>query len=107
MRKETRLIKSILKSEYPDSHISIRFSQACNYVDSSDKLVVTIDNASFADVYTTLKHYTQGISIYPSNKIVARSGLCNPKILNVNTKEWENTDCLEFVEINIKKSGTP
>lgn len=101
MRREVRILKSVLRQEFPDSKISVRFKQAANYVDGSDKMLVTLDNASFADVRTTLQHYTRNVSVYRYKEMVARGGMCNPYILDPASKEWISMDVCEFIEIKI------
>ena len=101
MRREVRILKGILRQEFPNSNVSVRFKRAANYVDGSDKMLVTLDNASFADVRTTLQHYTRNVSVYRYKEIVARGGMCNPYILDPASKEWVSMDVCEFIEIRI------
>ncbi len=101
MRREVRMLKGILRQEFPNSNVSVRFKRAANYVDGSDKMLVTLDNASFADVRTTLQHYTRNVSVYRYKEIVARGGMCNPYILDLASKEWVSMDVCEFIEIRI------
>ena len=101
MRREVRILKDILRQEFPSSNVSVRFKRAANYVDGSDKMLVTLDNASFADVRTTLQHYTRNVSVYRYKEMVARGGMCNPYILDPASKEWISMDVCEFIEIRI------
>lgn len=101
MRREVRILKDILRQEFPNSNVSVRFKRAANYVDGSDKMLVTLDNASFADVRTTLQHYTRNVSVYRYKEMVARGGMCNPYILDPASKEWISMDVCEFIEIRI------
>ena len=101
MRREVRILKSVLRQEFPNSKVSVRFQHAANYVDGSDKMLVTLDNASFADVRTTLQHYTRNVSVYRHKEIAARGGMCNPYILDPASKEWISMDVCEFIEVRI------
>lgn len=101
MRREVRILKSVLRQEFPNSKVSVRFQHAANYVDGSDKMLVTLDNASFADVRTTLQHYTRNVSVYRHKEIAARGGMCNPYILDPASKEWISMDVCEFIEVKI------
>lgn len=101
MRREVRILKSVLRQEFPNSKVSVRFQHAANYVDGSDKMLVTLDNASFADVRTTLQHYTRNVSVCRHKEIVARGGMCNPYILDPASKEWISMDVCEFIEVKI------
>ncbi|MBQ8806356.1 MAG: hypothetical protein IJZ68_07885 [Bacteroidaceae bacterium] len=101
MRREVKILKSILRQEFPDSNISVRFKCAANYVDGSDKMLVTLDNASFADVRTTLQHYLRNVSVYRYRDIVARGGMCDPYILDPASKEWISLDLCEFIEVKL------
>ena len=101
MRREVKILKSILRQEFPNSNVSVRFKQAANYVEGSDKMLVSLDNASFADVRTTLQHYTRNVSVYRYREIVARGGMCDPYILDPASKEWISMDVCEFIEVKI------
>lgn len=101
MRREVKILKSILRQEFPNSKVSVHFKHAANYVDGSDKMLVSLDNASFADVRTMLQHYTRNVSVYRYREIVARGGMCDPYILDPASKEWVSMDVCEFIEIRI------
>lgn len=99
MRRETYLLKQILHQEYSDAKISVRLKKATNYIDSSDKLIVSVDGYSVVDIICTLCHYTRNISIYKEGAYCARSGICDPQIYNIETGKFESADCCEFIEI--------
>ena len=101
MRREVKILKSILRQEFPNSKVSVHFKHAANYVDGSDKMLVSLDNASFADVRTMLQHYTRNVSVYRYREMVARGGMCDPYILDPASKEWVSMDVCEFIEIRI------
>lgn len=103
MRKEAKILKTILKAEYPKSNISVRFIACRNYVDSSDKMLVTMDGANFMDVRCTILHHTRNVSVYRHKDIVARGGMCDPYILNTESDRWISLDMCEFIELNIKE----
>lgn len=103
MRHEVKILKTILKNEYPFSNISVRFLACRNYIDSSDKMLVNIDGVSFADVHNTLSHYTRNVSVYRHKDLMSRSGVCDPYILNPDSKTWISLDMCEFIEINVKE----
>ena len=101
MRKETMLLKKALQFEYPDSKISVRFVQCTNYAYSSDRLVVSVSNVSFADIRTTLLHITRGMCIYRSGQRGSlKNDIYDPLILDVELNEFVSADCCEFIEVN-------
>lgn len=102
MRPETKILKSIMKLEFPQSTVHVQFKPTRNYVDSSDKLVLTITNAVWRDILTTLQHYTRNVSICLQGELSSRGGICSPSILNPETKAWVSLDCCEFIEVHIK-----
>lgn len=101
MRQEVTILKGILRQEFPNSHISVQFKRTTNYVDGSDKLLVKIDNASFADVCAAVRRYTRNVSVYRYKDIVARGGACDPYILDPASQTWVSMDVCEFIEIKI------
>lgn len=101
MKREVRMLKSILRMEFPNSKVSVRLKQATNYVDGSDKMLVTLDNTNFADVRNTLQRYTRNVSVYRHKDIAARGGICDPYILDPASKEWVSMDICEFIEVKI------
>lgn len=105
MRLQTRIIKDILSAEYPACKIGVRFVPARQYVDGSDKLVVTVYGASYQAVFDTLTRYTRGIKIFPKCMIVSCGGLCRPEAMNIHTKQWVDFDLCEFLELEVIENG--
>jgi hypothetical protein len=99
MRFETKLIKDILRAEYPDARFHVRFCAAAQYVDGSDKITIK-SPISYNDLRTTMQHYTRGICIFPKGMIASRGGECKPEVLNPQTKEWVDFDLCEFIEVD-------
>jgi hypothetical protein len=100
MRKQTILIKEILKKHFPSTKCSVRFVQAHQYVDTSDKIIVIIDNADYNQIYAIINSYTKGIKICKKGFCVSITGLNKPEIYNIHTKQFEDADLLEFIEID-------
>ncbi len=95
----TKAIKNTLRIEYPESTISVRIRRATNYVDSSDKILVYVSDATYADIKTTLVHCTNGIAIYPAGGVAAKGGICAPQVWDAKTREFVDADMCEFIEI--------
>ena len=100
MRPQTKLIKNILQHEFPDANIKVQFRVATTYVNSSDKIVVTIKGANCDDVMATLVKYTKNISVYRYGCIGSRWDTCNPAILDIQTNTWIDADVCEFIEVH-------
>ena len=103
MRKETKLVKGILKKFFPNKHFSIRFIQARQYYDTSDKIRITVDAEDFSQIYSILSSHTKGICISEVGKTTSISGICEPKIYNFETQNFEDADMVEFIELEKKK----
>ena len=100
MRRQTKLIKNILQREFPGTNIHVQFRAATTYVDSSDKLIVTIQEVDCDAVMATLAKYTRNISVYRYGSIGSRWNTCNPEILDIETNTWIDADVCEFIEIH-------
>ena len=103
MRNETKLIKEMLKKFFPNKKFSIRFIQARQYYDTSDKIRIKIDAEDYNQICTILNSYTKGIRISEVGKTTSISGVCEPKIYNFKTQSFEDADMVEFIEIEKKK----
>lgn len=105
MKTPTKLIKSLLRRKFPLAHIEVRFRQASNYVDSSDKIIITIDE-DYKEVHAVLTKYTRHISIYQQGQIASRWANCNPEIFDISTETWKDADVCEFIEVITNSIGT-
>lgn len=103
MRKETKLVKGILKKFFPNKRFSIRFIQARQYYDTSDKIRITVDAEDFNQICSILSSHTKGIRISEVGKTTSISGICEPKIYNFETQSFEDADMVEFIELEKKK----
>ena len=104
MRQETRLIKEILKSKYPDKKFKFQYRQASSYYNSSDKLVITIgDGIDIDDVVLLIKQNTNGIAVFKKGDIGMIHENYNqynePKIWLSDLKKWFDADVMEFIEV--------
>lgn len=105
MRYQTKLIKDILKKHFPDKKYSIRYLQARQYYDTSDKIRIKIDADDYNHMCTILNAYTRDIKVCMSTHSVAMSGITYPKIYNIHTEQFEDADMLEFIELETKEKG--
>lgn len=104
MREETKLIKEILKSKYPDKKFKLQYRQASSYYNSSDKLIITIEkNININDVISLIKQNTSGIAVFKKGDIGMiheNYGQFNtPKIWLSDSKKWFDADVMEFIEV--------
>lgn len=107
LRQETKTIKDILISKYPDKKFKFQYRQASSYYNSSDKLIITIDeNVDIDDVVLLIKQNTKGIAVFKQGDIGMIHENYNqfnePKILLSNSKEWFDADVMEFIEVRRK-----
>lgn len=104
MRQETRLIKEILKSEYPDKKFKLKYRLARNYIDSSDKLIVTCSSdVDMNEVIDVLRKYVVCIKVSEEGEVESiylHYGRTNiPRIFSLESHEWVETDLMEFIEV--------
>lgn len=103
MRQETQLIKEILKSKYPDKKFKFQYRTPRQYIDTSDKLVVTCENMDINDVVSTLKKYTRYIGVYEKGSIASVwSRTIESQIFSINENKFIDCDSLEFIEVRNK-----
>lgn len=104
MRKETKAIKDILKSEYPINKFKVQYREPSNYVYTSDKIIVTCDkDINIDSVIELLKKYVIGIKVYKKGSIASASGLGAGKIFSVDSDNFVDVDMLEFIEVGSSK----
>lgn len=103
MRRETVLIKGILKKFFPNKKYSVRFIQAAQYIDTSDKIRIKIDEEEYNHMCTILNSHTRGIRIAKVGYCTSISGQSTSQIYNVETEQFEDADMLEFIELDTKK----
>ena len=100
IRTETKIIKDIIKSKYPNIKFTIRYKSVNNYVDSSDRLIVKLcDERYVNDVIKLLKKHTGGIGIYKTGEMASVGGAFNAKIINANFTEHFEPEMMEFIEV--------
>ena len=106
MRKETKAIKEILKSKYSTDKFKLQYKEPSNYVDCSDKIIVTCDkDICTDDVIELLKKFTSGIKIYKQGDIMSAWKLVEGKIYSVDTETYTEVDMLEFIEVRSSKKS--
>lgn len=101
LRQETRLIKEILKSKYPDKKFKFQYRTPRQYIDTSDKLVVTCERyMDIDDVVSTLKKYTRYIGVYKKGTIASIwSRTIESQIFSISENKFVDCDLLEFIEV--------
>lgn len=99
MRKETKLIKNILKSEYPNIVFSIRYKIASQYYDTSDKVIICVKEEKYENIKKLLSNYVKNIKITKYGELVSISGFSTPLIYDIKNNVWVDVDMLEFIEI--------
>ena len=101
MRQETRLIKEILKSKYPDKKFRFRYKTASNYCDSSDTLIVTCERwLDIDEVISFIRQYVGGIRVFKHGDVASiHSRHFTSQILSIETNEWIEAGLMEFIEV--------
>ena len=105
MRIETRLIKDILNYYYPAQPFRVQYKETTNYVDSADKIIVTISDkeVDIEQVIKKLKENTCHISVYEQGSIATASeNTPCIKIIGCGA-EYHEADELRFIEVRYKK----
>ena len=101
MRQETRLIKEILKFEYPDKKFKFRYKTTHNYIDSSDTLIIICERRTdIENIISTIKKYVDGIKVFKQGDIACIfNRYIESQILSIKTQEWIDAGLMEFIEI--------
>lgn len=100
IRKETKVIKNIIKCKYPNIKFSIRYKTVKNYVDSSDKIVIKLYDADYVDdIIKLIREHVEHISVFRTGDVASMNGDFNAKIANSNYSEYIEPDLLEFIEV--------
>lgn len=104
MRYETKLIKKIINEYFPKIKCKYLFKKASNYRETSDKIIIAITNGNENiqnEVIKIIKNNTNYITVYKYNNLVSNSGKNTPCIKNIDTNEYIQVDCLEFIEVRL------
>lgn len=104
MRQETRLIKKILQLEYPDKKFKLKYRLAKNYIDSSDKIIISYSHdVNVNEIISVLMKYVIDIKVFEEGEVESiyeRSRRINiPRIFSLDSHEWVETDLMEFIEV--------
>ena len=100
MREQTKAIKEILKSKYSTDKFKLQYKEPSNYVDSSDKIIVTCDkDIDIDEVINLLNKYTYGIQVYKQGSMAITCGNIEPKIYSVDMQSYTDADVMEFIEV--------
>ena len=103
IRSETKIVKDIIMSKYPNIKFTIQYKAVRNYIDSSDKIVVKLyDKHNMEDIVTLLREHVQNIAVYREGEVASVYGKFNAKIANVDFSEYIEPDLLEFIEVRCK-----
>lgn len=100
MREQTKAIKEILKSKYQAEKIKVCYVGTHNYIDHSDRIIVTCDrDVDIDEVINLLNKYTYGIQVYKQGSMAITGGNIEPKIYSVNMQSYIDADVMEFIEV--------
>lgn len=101
MRKETKLIKEILKLHYPNNKFKFRYKVATNYVDSSDMLIVICDRWQDIDnIIYIINQNVFGIKVFKKGEIASIFiDDIESKIFSVKENKWIEAGLMEFIEV--------
>lgn len=104
MRMESRLIKDILKYYYPAQTFHVQYKETTNYVDSADKIIVTIcdKEVDIKHVIEILKKNTCQIKVYKKGEMATASE-GTPCIKYTSYHSVYEADELRFIEVGYKK----
>ena len=100
MRQETRLIKAILKSKYPEKKFRLRYKTASNYCDSSDTLIVTCERwMDIDEVISFIRKHVGGIKVFKHGDIASiHHRHFTSEILSLDG-QWIEAGLMEFIEV--------
>ena len=100
IRRETKIIQSLLKEIYPNKKFSIQLKQPSSYVSNSDK--IKIKCPEFVDVnnvITELKKYVHGIDVYEKGSFGYISHINNTPYIEMSNGDKVDMDMVEFIEV--------
>lgn len=103
MREQTKAIKKILKSKYPISKFRLKYVKTSNYIDSSDKIVITCDrDIDVDDVISLIKDNIRGMAVFKKGDV----GIIHENYNQFNEPQirllddaWLDADVMEFIEV--------
>ena len=101
MLDDTKLIKSILKNNFPNYKFSIQNKRPSQYIDSSDMTIIICDKSIEDEVVNILNKYTRGISIFKDDEYACRFGKICSEIYDISKEKFVDAD-IEFIEIKTK-----
>ena len=100
IRRETKIIQSLLKEIYPNKKFSIQLKQPSSYVSNSDK--IKIKCPEFVDVNNViaeLKKYVHGIDVYEKGSFGYISHINNTSYIEMSNGDKVDMDMVEFIEV--------
>jgi hypothetical protein len=100
IRRETKIIQSLLKEIYPNKKFSIQLKQPSSYVSNSDK--IKIKCPEFVDVNNViaeLKKYVHGIDVYEKGNFGYISHINNTPYIEMSNGDKVDMDMVEFIEV--------
>ena len=101
MLDDTKLIKLILKNNFPNYKISIQNKRPSQYIDGSDMIIVICDKYIKDEVINILNKYTKGISVIKNGEYACRFGRICSEIYDISKEKFVDAD-IEFIEIKTK-----
>lgn len=108
MKQETKAIKEILKSKYPTRKFKVHYAKTHNYIDYSDRIIVTCDRGADIDadidaVIDLLNKYIYGIQVYKQGSMASSSGNIEPRIYSLDMQSYIDADVMEFIKVRCSK----
>jgi len=94
---DTKLIKLILKNNFPNFRFSIQNKRPSQYY-GSDMTIIICDKSIEDEVVNILNKYTRGISIFKYGGYAYRSEKIYSKIYDILTEKFIEAD-IEFIKI--------
>lgn len=92
MRTETKIVRDILKKEFPNEKFLLYYKEPNNYCDSSDKIIINTNNEKVIDhVINVLKKYVFKVAVGKFTDVFSVGGKFDSRIKDIqgNIIEFE------------------
>lgn len=100
MKNETKIVKELLKVLFPEERFLVRFQDASNYIDSSDKIRITcIGDTPLEDVIKSVRRCCRGILVYKAGVFMTVSHKNDKSYIVFPDGKRYDMDMVEFIEI--------
>lgn len=91
MKLDTKILKKYLIHYFPMDKFSVRYVEAKNYVDTSDKIIIKT-TANYNKLYEFISKNSKGIVIYKTGSVATKTGDYKSELFKMETD-------VEFIEI--------